>query len=915
MRFIFWLISVFSRSIIRMRYRLEINGLEEVNEQLNTLRKEGKKGGILFLSNHTSEIDAVMLITLLWSNYKPASLITEDMYNKTFIRGISDHVGAIAVPNFVRSLNSYKRKKWERALAKMVASIHKGKNFLIFPSGRLKRTPEELLKGASGVHEVLQGKHTPTVVLIRLSGLWGSSFSCAQLGAVPPIGKMYLRGAGLLFKNLFFLTPKRDVKIDFELTDSEKLKEMDRLELNQKLENWYGQPFEKRIEPVQNTRELFWSRARPKMARIKSKEALAKIKAPKAVTEAVFAHLENLMGSGSKKPKVQDDLGADLGLDSLDIAELITFLEKRFGVRGASPDDLSSVGSLIELATRKKEQVKKGLYSTCPKDKKRWAKSKSDRPELAFPEADNIPEAFFETCARQAGRIASYDIAASSLFTYKDLKKGAIALKVLFEKLPSKYVGIMLPASAASYLAVLGCQLAGKIPVMLNWTQGAGPLDSIVDLMKLKTVVTSKRFVDQVQSVDFGKTSDLFCFLEDLKKELSLKEKLKILFQSKKSAKVLIKGLKKPIQKTAAILFTSGTEGNPKAVGLSHKNILENQRSALKRITLEKEDTLFSILPPFHSFGFNVTGLMPWLYGIRNVFSPNPLDSSALVEGVKNWDISLFCAAPSFLHPVLEIGKSSDFKSVRIFITGAESMPEKTLKLIHSLKGKRFIEGYGMTECAPMVAINPDGDPSKGVGMPIPGVRIRIVDEKTHKLKPQGEPGLVLIDGPNVFSGYLFSKSNPFITLGKTKWYHSGDIGKLDQDGNLILTGRSKRIVKIGGEMISLALIEQKLIALADKRGWAHPLDPMPFACFAIEEESGKPKLALYTCIHKTKEEINAGLKELGFTNIVKISRILPIEHMPLTGAGKIDYQKLCQKEDSEKSSSKKTADKSKVKT
>ena len=907
MRFVFWMISLFSRFILRMRYRLEIKGLKEVNSQLDALKKQGNKAGILFLSNHTSEVDAVILTTLLWAKYKPASLITEDMYEKTFIHDICNEVGAIPVPNFVRSLNSYKRKKWEKALEKIAKSLHKGKSLLIFPSGRLKRTPEEQLKGASGVHEVLQGKVCPPVVLIRLTGLWGSSFSCAQLGQVPPIGKMYLRAAGLLVKNLFFLTPKRDVKIEFELADSQELKKLDRLTLNQKLEKWYSAPFKTDLEPVQNTRELFWSSKRPKIARIKTKEALAKVKAPKNVTEAIYAHLQDLMGEGAKKPKVQDDLGKDLGLDSLDIAELITFLEKRFGVRGASPDDLSNVGSLMELATRKKSEKQQKSSAISSKDKKRWAAGHANRPELIFPEGNTVPEAFFETCDRLSDHIASYDIASSALFTYKDLKKKALALKALFETIPSKHIGIMLPASAAAYLAILGCQLAGKIPVMLNWTQGAGPLDSVIDLMKLKTVVTSKRFIDQVQSVDFGKASDLFCFLEDLRKKFSLKQKLAVFFESKKSTSAILKRLKKPIQKTAAILFTSGTEGAPKAVPLSHKNILENQRGALKRIQLEKEDILYSILPPFHSFGFNVTGLMSWLYGIRNVFSPNPLDSSALLEGVRRWRVSLFCAAPSFLHPVLELGSPRDFRSVRIFITGAESMPEKTLKLIHAFKGKRFIEGYGMTECAPMVAINADGDVTKGVGMPIPGVRIRIVDEKTHKLKPQGEPGLVLVDGPNVFSGYLFSKSNPFITLGKTRWYHSGDIGKLDQEGNLILTGRSKRIVKIGAEMISLALIEQKLVTLADKKGWPHPLDPMPFACFAIEENSGKPKLALYTCIHKTKEEINAGLKELGFTNMVKISKIIPIEHMPLTGVGKVDYQKLDQPGSSDKNSSEKT--------
>lgn len=891
MRHIFYLISLLTRALVRLRYRLDIRGLSEVKKEL---KKRGE--GVLFLSNHTSEVDATILTSLLWAGYKPLPLITEDMYNVPLIHQASKQVGAIPVPNFERALNSYKRRKWTDGLNSMIKGLKKGKNFLVFPSGRLKRTSKEQLKGASGVHEVLQSGYTPQIVLIRLTGLWGSSFSCAQTGSVPPILKMYTRGLGLFLQNLFFLTPKRKVRIDFEIADVNRLKKMSRLELNQELENWYGALYPQGKEPAISVRERFWLPSRPKMARMKSKESLGNLKVPLKVKEAVFAHLKELMGERVKEIRLQDELGTDLGLDSLDIAELLTFLEKRFGVRGRSPDDLSTVASALELAVKKPDEKKSKASSLFnPKQIQAWVESRLEHPEPIYPEGTTIPEVFFKTCDRLKGRYACVDTAAGRVLTYSDLKKGALAITEMLSKVPSKHVGIMLPSSAAAYLLIIACQLAGKIPVMLNWTQGAMHLNSVCGLMKLKTVITSKRFVDEAGGVDFGEADQLFCFLEDMKKSLSLRQKVGILIGSKKSPKALLNRLKRPISKTAAILFTSGTEGDPKAVPLSHSNILANQRSALKSLELKKTDSIFSILPPFHSFGFNVTGLLPWLFGIRNVMSPNPLDSGVLLERIKTWQVSIFCGAPSFLHPVLELAKQKDLACVRLFVTGAESMPEKTHKLILKWKKANFVEGYGMTESSPIVCVNTTGDLTKGVGRPIEGTSVRILNEKTKTFCPNGTSGLVVVSGPSLFSGYLYTKKSPFIRIKKVDWYSSGDIGMFDGEGNLVLTGRSKRIVKIGGEMISLALIEQKLAGFADQKGWPHPLDPNPFACCAEDEDSGKPKLCLYTCIDKPLDEINKALKSLGFTNMVKISRHHHVNHIPLTGVGKIDYQKLTQ--------------------
>lgn len=889
MRFVFNLflrgLSTVLFCLLRLRYRFEIVGYKELLQEI------GPQRGLLFLSSHISEMDGIILMGLLWGTFRPTTLITQGMYELPVVNWICRKVKAISVPNFTLSSNSFKRGQWERALGSMAKGLREGSNFLVYPSGRLKRTAKEQLSGASAVDDVLDQAKQARVVLVRLTGLWGSLFSCAQEGKTPHLGHAMWRAFKLLLKNGIFFAPRRSVKVEFELADMKALRKLSRLDLNRELEQWFNAPYKKGLEPLQRIPETFWSTKLPQVASQDKVRSRGHSRLCARAMEVIGPKLQELMGEDKREIRASDSLGTDLGLDSLDIAQILALLETRFGVRGRSPEELTTVGAVVDLATGGGKVVDIEF----PITKTGWLKMSRSRPALAFPEEENLVAAFLCACDRMGSAVACVDEVTGQMLTYKKLKLAAIALARELRHYRARYLGVMLPSSAGAYVMLFACQLARKVPVLINWTAGPAHLEYIVHSMNLQQIFTSNRFLDNVQNVDFGSVEKHFVMLEDVKKQIGFGEKLQALALSHRGHKFLMRWMRlrrlRPDYE-AAVLFTSGTEGHPKAVPLSHKNILENQRAALQVLRLRKSDILYSILPPFHSFGFSVTGILPILYGVRAVYSPNPLDSGRLLQGIHHWGITIFCSAPSFLQPILAMAKKQHLTSLRLVVTGAEAMSETLVKQLKRMARAQHIEGYGMTECAPIVTVNSSGKRSEGVGRPIPGTQVRIMDLESKKEKPQGEAGAVIVCGPQVFSGYLGRAKSPFVTFEKKKWYDSGDIGLIDKRGNLILTGRSKRIVKIGGEMISLAAIEQMLTQAASCHGWDVPGNAPAFACLA-DERTERPKLILYTSAKLSKSAANAALKAGGMSNLGRISELRYLGHMPLTATGKIDYRAI----------------------
>ncbi|MCB1136271.1 MAG: AMP-binding protein, partial [Chlamydiia bacterium] len=530
-------------------------------------------------------------------------------------------------------------------------------------------------------------------------------------------------------------------------------------------------------------------------------------------------------------------------------------------------------------------------------DFKAWHKDKG-RADPGCPDGETIPEVFLRRCELMPGKIACAD-GRSGILTYRKMRVRVLLLAAYIKTLPGKYIGVMLPASVGANVVVLATQLAGKVPVMVNWTVGPRHLKAILHATGVHRILTAWGFIDRMRNVDLSGIEDQMVMLEDVARELSLGQKLGAVLDSFKSTKTLVKkhGLDKiSADDAAVVLFTSGTESLPKGVPLSHKNIISNQRSAVPAVKLQADDILYGTLPPFHSFGFSITGLLPLLTGIKVAYSPDPTDCKRLAKGIEKWGITIYCSAPTFLKGVLRVSKPEQLKSVRLFVTGAEKAPPELEAKVAELGAKaEFLEGYGITECAPILTFNLPGHKRKGVGRPVPGVELAVVHPETHTEIEPGKSGLVLAHGPNVFSGYLNAKNvrDPFIEFNGRRWYNTGDLGYIDAEGNLHLVGRQKRFVKIGGEMVSLGSIETVLYEAAPEKGWTLGEEGPSLAVCSTEETGERPRIFLFTRFETTLEEVNASLRQAGFSNLVKVGALRKLDAIPVLGSGKINYREL----------------------
>lgn len=895
------LIASVLRTAFWFRYRIEVKGLENLNSK--TL---SKPGGVIFLPNHpTVFVDATAIPIALWPKFSLRPLVIDYMYELPIVNPLMHLLDGLPVPNFSETSNSFKRRKNDKVIQAVVEGIKQKQNFLIFPAGRLKQSSYEAIGGNSAVHRIIQDAPEVNVVLVRLKGLYGSSFSRALTGKTPSMVKTILNGIKHVFLNLIFFTPRRKVIIEFEPAPADFPFKGSRLEINQYLEHWYNRPdgLTKQQGAYPGDSLILvpysmWKNDVPEvMTQTKEirKEDLALSSVSPEIQKKILTKLAELTAQdpGSIKPEMT--LTTDLGMDSLDVADAIAFIQEEFEVSTLSPTDITNVGKLMALAAKQviAEESKEDEKEMNLSD---WQQSRShDRVQM--PEGDTIPEIFLRNCDRMSHAVACADM-ISGVLTYKQLKLRALLLANYIRTLPGEYIGIMLPASVAASVTILACQLAGKIPLMVNWTVGPRHLQAVVQLSNVQAVLSSWSFLDRLQNVDLTGIEDQIIMLEDVRKKIGLTDKLKAYFRSKLSAKTLLKtlGLQNLTKESRAVLlFTSGTESMPKGVPLTHHNIVTNQRAALKSIEIYSDDIIYGILPPFHSFGFTITSLIPLLTGVRVAYSPDPTDGRCVAKGFSRWGITVVCGAPTFLKGMLKGMTVDDLKTLRLCVAGAEKMPPDLIHLLLDLKkSDTLIEGYGITECSPVLTFTPFGQPLVGVGQPVPGVELCIVDLESHVPLTQGKQGLILTRGPNVFSGYLNpGLASPFLTVNGKQWYNTGDLGFWDAQGNLTLSGRLKRFIKVGGEMVSLASLEEALSHTALKKAWTLPEEGPVLAICAKEIPGDKPKITLFSKFPVTLDDVNRALKEAGFSNLVRVSTVSQLPEIPIMGTGKIHYRKL----------------------
>ncbi|WP_421852117.1 AMP-binding protein [Oricola sp.] len=485
----------------------------------------------------------------------------------------------------------------------------------------------------------------------------------------------------------------------------------------------------------------------------------------------------------------------------------------------------------------------------------------------------------FVDAARTYGpsRVILEDTVTGSL-SYKRMLIGARVLGRRFAAMsrPGEAMGVLLPNANGVVVTFLALQSAGRVAAMLNYSAGPANVVSAINTARINTVLTSRAFIEKadlqpvIDAIEANGTA--IVWLEDLRETVTTPEKIAGLLNWQRPVGRI------DANDPAIILFTSGSEGTPKGVVLSHRNIHFNAAQAESRFSISVEDTLFNVLPVFHSFGLTGGTVLPLLYGVRLFLYPSPLHYKLIPAAAARIQPSIMFGTDTFLMGYARTAKDTDFSSLRFVVAGAEAVKAQTRELYRDRFDCKVLEGYGMTEAAPVVAANTSTHERPGtVGRIFPGISTRV--EPVEGIEDAGE---LWVHGPNVMLGYMKADRPGELQPLGDGWHDSGDIVAIDREGYVSVRGRAKRFAKIAGEMVSLGAVEMLVQAL-----W--PEDQ--HAAVSVPDRRKGERIVLATTRHDPdKQAIVEYGKKSGVTELMVPSEVLPIKQIPVLGSGKIDY-------------------------
>ncbi len=510
---------------------------------------------------------------------------------------------------------------------------------------------------------------------------------------------------------------------------------------------------------------------------------------------------------------------------------------------------------------------------------------------------DQLHAAFISTAKRRWRGMAMADSTGQRL-TYGRTLVGALLLSRIIRRKTAgqDMVGLLLPASVGGALANIATLFAGRVPVNLNFTAGAAAMADARAQCDIRTVITSKRFLDKA---GLEPTPDMI-FLEDLRGTITTRHKLTALIQARVLPSAwLRRAVGRPgwnASSPAAVIFSSGSTGQPKGVVLTHANLLSNVDSLAQVFPMEHSDCFIGVLPFFHSFGLTGTIWFPLLQGCSVVYHPNPMDAKTVGEIADTYKGSMLISTPTFCQSYVRRCTREQFAHLRYAIVGAEKLRAPLAKAFQDAFGIGLLEGYGCTEMAPVVSANrPDvvmqgrtqvGTKAGSVGHPIPGVAAKVVDRNTGEGPLFNQEGLLLVKGPNLMAGYLHQPARTAEVI-KDGWYVTGDIAKIDDDGFIFITDRLSRFSKIGGEMVPHIKIEDTINDILGELASAVTSVPCDI--------KGEKLIVFYTRPDVPPAEIWTRLNATDLPRlwIPKKEHIMQIESIPTLGTGKIDLQGL----------------------
>jgi acyl-[acyl-carrier-protein]-phospholipid O-acyltransferase/long-chain-fatty-acid--[acyl-carrier-protein] ligase len=472
----------------------------------------------------------------------------------------------------------------------------------------------------------------------------------------------------------------------------------------------------------------------------------------------------------------------------------------------------------------------------------------------------------------------------------------AITLSRRFAKIQERRVGIVLPSGIPCALTNLALELVDKVPVNLNFTAGRKALQASIGKAGLTHIVTAKPVIEKLP--DFPWTERVI----DLSKLMTGVSKAEILswygLVISTPASLLMSWLGVPQSggsREAALLFSSGSTGEPKGVVLSHRNIIGNCLQIRDINVFRETDVMLSDLPIFHSFGFTVTMWVPMLSRMKAVCLPNPLETRRVAQAIAEEKVTIMVGTPTLLRPFFKKVEPAQLKSLRLTITGAEKTPDGFRDMWEKNFGGRFCPGYGLTEVSPVVAVNAYacGKPGEicneaSVGRLFPGMQACIVDDTTGEAQDPRKPGILYLRGINVFKGYL---DTPEATASAFTggWFKTGDLARFDDDGNLYIEGRISRFSKIGGEMVPHGTVEQ---AVAHAFGIEDSEVPLVAITGAEDSERGE-SLVLFAAFDIDAGLLREKLMAEGIPNLWIPRRIRRVDSIPCLASGKLDLSTL----------------------
>ncbi|RPJ71888.1 MAG: bifunctional acyl-ACP--phospholipid O-acyltransferase/long-chain-fatty-acid--ACP ligase [Acidobacteria bacterium] len=493
-----------------------------------------------------------------------------------------------------------------------------------------------------------------------------------------------------------------------------------------------------------------------------------------------------------------------------------------------------------------------------------------------------LHEMFIRTAKRFEKKLAIVDRATNARVSFKDVLLRGLILSSKLKGREEGLIGIMVPTSAGCIYATLAVLMSGRTPVMINYSTGAA--DNCRDAQRrlaFRTILTSRALLERIKCP----VLDGMVCLEDLAKQVSMLDKFKGALRATRSADRIIGGLPKgDDSQDAVILFTSGSEREPKAVPLTHVNIRSNLEAVARVIDFGPNDVLLANLPLFHVFGLTVNMWLPLWQGMTIVTCPNPLEFRSICAAIREEKATVMVGTPAFLTGYLQKSEPGDFASLRLVITGADKCPDHLRRAYWDKHKIILLEGYGTTETSPVISVNtPEHNRPGSVGRALPNVQVRLENYETGEECEVNRIGKVLVKGPSVMRGYFddFEATSLHMRNG---WYDTGDMGFMDDDGYLWHVGRLRRFLKIAGEMVSLVKVEDVLEKLL----------PQDCTCCVVEVPDALRGARIVAAVTEKVDE-KAILDEMAevLPRISLPKEFVVLPELPKMSSGKLDFRTI----------------------